>query len=106
MRGSDFEAFATTTGIFGIWVVELEPLVETLFGKINLGAIEKNQAFLVDDYLHASGFKNHVTFLYLVGKLYDISQTRAAGGLDTQPQTYALAPVTEEVLHACCRYLA
>lgn len=100
MDGSDGKALTAATGVLGIRIFKLESLVETDFGEIHFGAVEKQQALTIDDDLDALALENFIVFTQFVDEFDDIGQTRATGGFNTQSQADALTPVFEEMLHA------
>jgi len=85
------EAFAATAFILYIWVFKLKPFVQAFFTVIKLGAVNINEAFWINDYFDALGFKYLIIRIRIVGKLKNIGQAGASSRFDAKTKTNAFA---------------
>lgn len=94
----DIERFSAATFVLDVWVAEAEALVQAFLAKIQLRAVEVDQAFLIDDDRDILGFKHLVVGRYLIGKLERVRKPGASCRAHTKTQTDPLAALVEVLL--------
>ena len=71
-RPLNTEALAATAFTFGVWILELEAFIDTLFYKIHFRTIDVDQALGVDNDFDSPIFEDLVTCLETINKFEHI----------------------------------
>src|SRR5512145_1064420 len=96
---SDVKGFPAPAFVLDLGVPELEALVQTLAGVVELGAVDELQALRIDDDLDAVALEREVVGIHLVGELELVGEAGAARGAHADAQAEALAAPRERALH-------
>lgn len=99
---SDTEALAAAAFPGDIRIAKLESLVQALFDKVDLRAINQTQAFLIDNHGNAAILENAIIFGDFVSIVDDIGEAIASGFLDAEPQPDTATPGLEMVPDPLC----
>src|SRR5512138_432248 len=93
---SDREALAATALAFHVRIAESESLVQALLDEIDLGALEKVEAFAVHDDLDALILVDEIVRADFIGIVHDVHEAGTAGFLHAETQPETMASATEE----------
>src|SRR5687768_13710251 len=96
---SDVKGFPAPAFVLDLRVPELEALVQSLAGVVELGAVDVLQALRIDEHLDAVALEREILRVHLVGELELVGEPRAARGADAHAQTEALAALRKRALH-------
>src|SRR5271154_236161 len=91
------ERFSTSATSLGIWIDDLEARRHQFFAVVELGAVEIEKTFLVDDQARTVALENLVAFLGGVD-FHPVLQARASAADDLYPQPRAFALVGDQLL--------
>src|SRR4051812_19019201 len=93
------KGFPAPAFVLDLRVPELEALVQTLAGVVELGAVDVLQALRIDQHFHAMAVELEVLRIRLVGELEFVGEPRAARGAHADAQADALAALRKRALH-------
>src|SRR6188508_3181564 len=100
---SDVKGFPAPAFVLDLRVPELEALVQSLAGVIELGAVDVLQALGVDQDLDAVALELDVLGIRLVRELELVGETGAARGAHADAQADSLAALGQRALHVAGR---